>query len=128
MKVLLVTGTRTDERRGEVSAFIRDAKPDLVLVGEQTGVDSEAADYCREHGIDYVIVPALWHSNGPAAGPRRNALLAMLGAAVRALYGNACELSFVALPWGEAKGTRSAKKAFVRRQISGVVLGKLDEE
>lgn len=50
----------------------------LVIHGGANGADTLAGIWCRERGIPYAAVPALWDFYGKAAGPRRNAVMLTL--------------------------------------------------
>jgi hypothetical protein len=111
MKLAVVTGTRTEERRGVISEALRRHGPDFLLVGEARGVDTEAALTCQVEGYDHAIVPALWNKYDRAAGPRRNDLLEFLAAAVAA-YTASQPLVF-AVPGANSRGTYDcADRAF----------------
>lgn len=103
MRIALVTGTRTDERQGVVTSALVEYRPDIVLVGDASGVDAEARFACRASGFDHVTAEALWDKYGKPAGPRRNDLMAFLAAAV-AHYTASAPVVF-AVPGANSRGT-----------------------
>ena len=52
--------------------IVPDPKQDMIVSGGADGVDSLAEQYARAHGIQPVILPALWDNFGKAAGKIRN--------------------------------------------------------
>lgn len=46
-KVVCVTGMRTNERFGECDVALSGLAPDLVLVGDATGIDAEARQWAK---------------------------------------------------------------------------------
>lgn len=85
MILALVTGTRTDERAGAVTAALDALKPDFCVLGDAAGVDLEAKQWCDSHGVDYVVAFALWKAVGRPAGPRRNGVMVGVASAVASL-------------------------------------------
>lgn len=90
MKLILITGTRRDTRTGHAWDYLTLHKPDIVVVGDATGIDEEARRWCRFNGVHRFRCDALWehYRNKPGgvhqAGPRRNAAMAWLvGCVVR---------------------------------------------
>lgn len=80
---LVITGGRTYDKGDQNGRVLRLAlaylKPSLIIQGGcPTGYDHAARVYADGHGIPYVTVHALWRSQGPAAGPKRNALMFQL--------------------------------------------------
>jgi len=48
----------------------------IIITGAQTGTDTLAEQYAREHEIAYIGVPAQWSKYGKRAGPLRNERIA----------------------------------------------------
>lgn len=71
---VLVTGGRNYDNASLVFEALNSIKPrpQLVICGGATGVDTIAAQWAEHYGVPLCIFPALWHSLGLAAGPRRN--------------------------------------------------------
>lgn len=74
-RVVLVTGTRRDTRRGEVSSYLDAFLPDVIIVGDATGVDAEAVAWGKGK-VDVCQWHAPWKTLGGKAGPHRNSALA----------------------------------------------------
>lgn len=118
MRILVITGTRTDERRGEVTALLARLQPDidLVIVGCcPTGVDAEARNTCQVRGIDHLVAPALWMAHGRKAGPRRNALMAKVAAMLRSATVD--KVTYAAFPAAVSPGTYGAAELLKRAGI-----------
>ena len=83
---VLVTGSRTWTDTATITARLAEqagALPGAVLVhGDAAGADRIAARIWRSWGLPEEPHPADWHQHGRAAGPRRNAHMVALGAAV----------------------------------------------
>lgn len=71
VKVCGVTGGR-NRFDGAVCEWLARHKPDLVIVGDATGVDQSARNWCAANGTAYVIARANWQRWSRAAGPKRN--------------------------------------------------------
>lgn len=105
MPKLMVTGSR--EGRYDVEYWLdqwvsKHGEPDLVVLGDATGVDAQASLWCEKHQYKHVVVDADWDAYGPRAGPLRNlAMVALCGP------GDYC----LAFPVGVSKGTRHAAGA-----------------
>lgn len=75
---IVVTGTRTDARKGDVTRTLNAFADliDFVYVGDATGVDAEALAWAQAQGIGYHVHYADWvapdGSIDRSAGPRRN--------------------------------------------------------
>jgi len=52
--------------------MVPDPKQDMIVSGGANGIDSLAEQYARAHGIQPVILPALWDNFGKGAGKIRN--------------------------------------------------------
>ena len=70
MKVCGVTGGR-DRFDGAVCEWLTRQKPDLVIVGDATGVDQSARNWCGAHNVPMLEARAWW-GFGKNAGKRRN--------------------------------------------------------
>jgi hypothetical protein len=103
--VVMVTGTRTEERQGVVSSVLASFKQgglDVVVMGCcPTGVDAEAYAWCRANDVHPVVVHALWNTRGRKAGPDRNDIVAQMAKSAGAEY---C----VAVPASGSVGTHRA--------------------
>lgn len=108
MTVLLVTGSR--DGHSHVFAVLdrwvaKFGEPDVVVLGDATGVDALARSWAVRRGYLFEVLKADWRTYGPAAaGPRRNA--AMVDFAKGSAWSYGAEAHCVAFPVGEAKGTR----------------------
>jgi hypothetical protein len=71
--VLVVCGGRHYSDEGAAFAALDKASPALVVNGQASGADSLASKWCHARGVPVLEVPALWESEGRAAGPKRNA-------------------------------------------------------
>ena len=72
--LLLVCGGRHYADTDAVNRALTTANPAIVVTGAcPTGADRHAADWCQTNGVPLIQVPALWVSEGNAAGPLRNA-------------------------------------------------------
>ena len=72
--ILLVCGGRHYADTDAVNRALTTANPAIVVTGAcPTGADRHAADWCQNNGVPLIQVPALWVSEGNAAGPLRNA-------------------------------------------------------
>lgn len=72
--ILLVCGGRQYADTAAVNRALAHASPSIVVTGAcPTGADRHAADWCQNNGVPLIQVPALWVSEGKAAGPKRNA-------------------------------------------------------
>jgi len=69
---VLVTGTREGVEDTLVDAELSALAPDVILCGECTGVDRQAAEWARVHEVELVTFPADWQAHRKAAGPIRN--------------------------------------------------------
>lgn len=108
MKVIAITGTRRDTRKGEVRAYLAEQCPDVVIVGDAPGVDAEAVSWAKNRAL-LIVCYAPWRHPEKAvrgvwmgAGPVRN------GAIARVLHsyqrdGNHVRLA--AFPDDESRGT-----------------------
>lgn len=72
--ILLVCGGRHYADTDAVNRALTTASPAIVVTGAcPTGADRYAGDWCQTNGVPLINVPALWVSEGNAAGPLRNA-------------------------------------------------------
>ena len=78
-RIIAVTGTRSDALAASIANLIRrtlvdelEAGPFTLHVGDARGVDTIAAEWAVEFGVDHVVWRAEWTGHGPAAGPIRN--------------------------------------------------------
>ena len=75
--IAVVTGTRRETRKGEVSRWLDEVKPRLVVVGCcPSGVDREAREWCNQTGVVAVVCTAPWGRLRKGAGPLRNGAIA----------------------------------------------------
>ncbi len=119
-KVLVVTGTRTQNRFGACEMVLSKLRPDLVLVGDASGIDAEARTWCKGNYCPLVVFCAT--TGWPAAGPKRNNLMAFTaGLFLKQGY----EVSFAAFPHGEAKGTSHCVSALEKAGVTGVIHSEL---
>jgi hypothetical protein len=119
MKRILVTGSRdwTDEQKlaGYLSlSLTQDLDENVIVHGAcPSGADKMASDWCKATGLREEPHPADWAAHGKAAGFRRNAEMAALGA-------DLC-LAF----WdGESRGTAHMIACAVKAGISVRILPK----
>lgn len=82
MSRLLITGDRSSRFQAEIEKALRDNKPDLVIHGGCSGVDTEAGEQSGRLEIPCMRVPAKWRTAVPykAQGMIRNTLMITLGA------------------------------------------------
>ncbi len=107
-RVVAVSGTRNPEsRRGAVSRALAalDPRPDMIVVGDCSGVDAEAHEWALMHGVTPVRIGALWNwfrqkGNSRRAGPHRNNRLAHVAQALGADI-------LIAVPDKDSRGTYS---------------------
>ena len=81
---LIVAGSRTAEDRGWIYACLDrwvdlNDWPIVVLTGGAPGADRIGAEWAHQRGITTETFAAYWHTHGRAAGPIRNAQMAMAG-------------------------------------------------
>lgn len=72
---LLVTGSRDGRRDVEHWLdrwLVKYGIPELVVLGDARGVDWQAMQWCKRHGLLYQVFVADWDNLGKAAGPARN--------------------------------------------------------
>jgi hypothetical protein len=122
MKIAVVTGTRRDTMAGAITRALDAWEPDVVLVGDATGVDAEAREWTRVCGAQLVVFSANWRVHGKAAGPKRNAALAD---AAEAYARGPYVVQAFAVPDGSSIGTHDCVRALKARgvPVSEVVLG-----
>jgi hypothetical protein len=113
---LLITGTRRDTRAGVVSEFLEWYRPIRVVVGDATGVDAEAREWCVRNGVPCTVELAVgpW----PAAGPARNkrlldTLLFLAGPEPKA---------WVAVPDRYSRGTHHCRRLCEQHGLAGQVI------
>ena len=70
--------------------------PEVVHIGDATGIDAIATKYCYERNIPYVTHKANWKLYGNSAGPKRNTEMLELST------------HLLAFPSPESKGTYNA--------------------
>ncbi len=107
MTVLLVTGSREGHSlvRAVLNRWVaKHGEPDVVVLGDALGVDTEAYGWTREHEYRFEVLRAEWETFGPSAGPRRNTAMVDFAKGSAWSYGTMAHC--VAFPVGEAKGTR----------------------
>lgn len=101
MTVLIVSGSR--DGHPHVAQVLdrwvtKHGAPELVVLGDASGVDRQALDWCIDQGHFFVAFCADWERWGRAAGPHRN--LAMARCPDQQSH-------LVAFPVGLSSGTRS---------------------
>lgn len=69
MKVIAITGTRRDKRKGEVRAYLAEQCPDVVIVGDAPGVDAEAVSWAKNRVL-LIVCYAPWRAPGKATTPK----------------------------------------------------------
>jgi hypothetical protein len=121
-KVICVTGTRTHERDGECAYWLDKLQPDLVLVGDASGIDAEARAWAKKNKKALMVFCAT--TGWPSAGPKRNHLMAWTASLIQKSHP---DTSFIAFPHGEAKGTSSCIQAMDRHVVGGFVHGEKQE-
>jgi len=72
MHVALITGDRNWNDAELIYDTIAFVAPDYLIEGEARGADSIGRDAARALGITVIPYPALWETEGRAAGPLRN--------------------------------------------------------
>jgi len=95
MRYLLVTGARKYTRlmvvREALSTWVGEHDPEACLIlhgGGRTGPAAQAEEWAKDRGIHCAKVTARWAALGRGARPRRDSLLATLGATLGAtVYG-----------------------------------------
>ena len=55
----------------QVEQFLAGRRPDLIISGGASGIDSLAERYAREHDLPLQVFAADWRRFGKSAGPRR---------------------------------------------------------
>jgi hypothetical protein len=115
MKIAVVTGTRRDTMAGAITRALDAWEPDVVLVGDATGVDAEAREWTRVCGAQLVVFSANWRVHGKAAGPKRNAALAD---AAEAYARGPYVVQGFAVPDAESRGTHDCVAALMTRGVS----------
>jgi hypothetical protein len=81
---LLVCGSRNWDDESTAWTAIRDLVPDVVIHGAAKGADAIADRWAQCYGIPCASFPAEW-SQGPSAGPKRNARMLAEGKPDRGL-------------------------------------------
>jgi len=83
---LIVSGTRihlTAKRQHLVDMWLciyfGQLKCKSIIVGDATGVDAFAIEWCKSHGVPFAKYTADWEAYGKAAGPIRNEAMAKQG-------------------------------------------------
>ena len=56
----------------QIEQFLAGRRPDLIISGGASGIDSLAERYAREHDLPLQVFAADWRRFGKSAGPRRN--------------------------------------------------------
>lgn len=56
----------------EVNKYLNGVKPEMIISGGATGVDTMAQRYAQEYNIKMEIYLAEWNKYGKKAGPLRN--------------------------------------------------------
>jgi hypothetical protein len=77
--------------------------PTLIIQGEANGVDASAKRYALEQALPQQGVKADWTANGRAAGPMRNAEMALLGEALLLIWN------------GQSVGSASMRREMLKR-------------
>ena len=73
MNWLLITGDRNYTDVETIRKVFSTLPPDTTLIeGEARGADTLCRQEAQRLGMDFVAFPALWDTEGRAAGPRRN--------------------------------------------------------
>lgn len=114
MKVIAITGTRRDKRKGEVRAYLVEQQPDIVIVGDAPGVDAEAVAWARNRVL-LIVCYAPWRAAGksfvrsplrapywPGAGNYRNSAIAR---ALESYQRDGTQVRLAAFPDDESRGT-----------------------
>jgi hypothetical protein len=107
---LIVAGSRSVTDYSLVASAIdelvrKGMKISAIIDGTARGVDTLAARYATDHGIENIRVPADWKQFGPGAGRIRNIRMAEMGDALLALWD------------GKSSGTRTMIEAATKRGI-----------
>lgn len=99
---IAITGTRSQQ---EAIAFpqqmheaLAEAQPELLVLGDATGIDRMAQRFAQSLLIPYVEEKANWIGEGRAAGPRRNS---------RMLDHKPDEVWYFHLDFENSKGTKN---------------------
>ncbi len=73
IKLLCITGEReTNKFYPLIKRLLLEYKPEKVIFGDCSGVDTDARQICDENKIPYEVFPANWVLHKKAAGPIRN--------------------------------------------------------
>lgn len=105
--ILLITGSRNHRDveliESSIEAVARQHGAELLVHGQATGADTIAGKYAKKIGLPVIEVPALWDSEGKAAGPIRNSR--MLGYATALASASNTLVRLLAFPLEGSKGT-----------------------
>lgn len=104
---VLVCGTREGIDDTLIDAELSRLSPDVVIEGDCHGVDRQAGQWARTHGVELVTFPADWRRFGRAAGPIRN----------QAMLDQGCPDLVLAFATAISKGTNDMIR---RAEVSGV--------
>lgn len=120
MKFLVVTGSRHGASDHQLVALRQKIQEfDAVLHGGQDGVDRQADQIARSANRDVIVIPALWYERKRAAGPMRNATLAVVAAALKQA---GHDVEYLALPAEDSSGTWDAANKLKQGDIRGAVV------
>lgn len=77
MHRLAISGTRHWYRDKDLYKEMAKLTPGglILILGDANGIDTQARNYARTNGIDFITCHALWDAYGKQAGPRRNSLM-----------------------------------------------------
>lgn len=82
MTYVLVCGGRSYKNTARIYAVLdsinRETPVSLLITGGAVGVDSVAARWAEERGVNRCVFPANWKGKGKAAGPMRNQMMLTL--------------------------------------------------
>jgi hypothetical protein len=106
---------------GLTESYLDDTKPDLVIVGDASGVDKEARVWCKLNGVAILIGEAHWTANGKSAGPRRNRAMVQTAAAFAMSTVN--DVRAAAFPGPQSRGTWDAVRLCEEFRVPVDVLG-----
>lgn len=119
----LVCGSRTYDNEKALFLWLDAARkaygePESVIHGGAKGADEMAGWWAGSNDIEERVFPADWNKDGKAAGPIRNARMALL------LDPGDRVFAFVDKPLGQSRGTADmVRRAEARQEVSVIVFG-----
>jgi hypothetical protein len=113
-KIRLITGTReegTPQARAALD-FLELERPDIVIVGDATGVDRTVRDWSKKAAVGLLV--GHWVGLGKDGGPERNEVMAE---ALRCFAVGGHDAKFEPFPGPASRGTWDAAQRCIRKGL-----------